>query len=193
MRLFLLWLLVPLSAHGFRLYESGDRHFDFGGYVQPSFRVVEDGCAHTPAAPPPAPCATTVVPNGFSLTRARLKFSGAHSDRVSYKLLVRTVPNVELLGARLDFRLVDELVLTAGRFKVPFSHQELLAISRLQLPSRPAFARSAPGRQLGVALGYTTNLWLDALPKADPAERVKLARLRSPLWSERWKVRGAAE
>jgi hypothetical protein len=130
--------------------EDGAITFDFTGYAQPyyrwvdnpqSFRVTEDGVDVTRSR----------IPDGFGLSRVRLGFEGDYAERGSFKLELNTVPNVELLEARFSFDPLPWLRLNVGRFKVPFSRQELTSESALQIIDRAAFISATPGRQLGVS------------------------------------------
>lgn len=159
-------LLGAGPAHAFRLYEDPAAHrwFDFTGYAQPYWRMVDDPCVYGRPSGGVAPaCAVSTTPDGFGLTRARPIFRGQLNARTSFHLELRTVPNVELLDLRLHFELVEGLRLTVGRFRVPFSRQEMTSESRLQLPDRASFIANTPGRQLGTKLRYETGF--GALPE----------------------------
>lgn len=146
---------IARPADAIQLYESDDGQitFDFSGYAQPYIRWVDNPCSYSADGT----CTETIVPDGFGLTRARVGFEGDYADRGSFKLELRTVPNVELLEARFRFDPLPWLGITAGRFKVPFSRQELTSESRLQLIDRAAFIKATPGRQLGLALEIQTG------------------------------------
>lgn len=140
-------LFAP-AAHAIDVYESDEATFGVEGYIQPYFRWVENPCTY----PEPGRCDAREVPDGFGLTRARLAVTGDFRQRGSFKLELRTVPNASLLTARVDFDPLPWLHLTIGRFRVPFSRQELTSESRLQLIDRAALIRGTPGRQLGFAV-----------------------------------------
>lgn len=142
-------------AHAIDIYESddGEISFAFTGYVQPYLRWVDNPCSYNDEGE----CTESLKPDGFGLTRARLGFEGDYAERGSFKLELDTVPNVELLEARLRFEPLPWMAITAGRFKVPFSRQELTSESRLQLIDRAALIRATPGRQLGVELELSTG------------------------------------
>lgn len=146
--------LAP-AADALDFYESddGEISLSLAGYAQPYFRWVDNPCSYAADGT----CTETRVPDGFGLTRARLGFEGDYANQGSFKLQLRTVPNVELLEARLDFEPLPWLTITAGRFKVPFSRQELTSESRLQFVDRAAFIKATPGRQLGVAFEVNTG------------------------------------
>lgn len=151
--------VLPASAGAIDLYESEDDdiRFSFEGYAQPYFRWVDDPCVWQSNDEGNFECERSETPDGFGLTRARVGFSGDYGRLGSFKLELRTVPNVEVLTARLRFEPTDWLTITAGRFKVPFSHQELTSESRLQLIDRAALISGTPGRQLGVSAAVETG------------------------------------
>lgn len=144
---------APASAIQLHESEDGDITFDFSGYAQPYVRWVDNPCTYNAAGE----CTESQVPDGFGLTRARVGFEGDYAERGSFKIELRTIPNVELLTARLRFEPTDWLSVIVGRFKVPFSRQELTSESRLQLIDRAAIIKATPGRQLGAALEVQTG------------------------------------
>jgi len=145
---------LPASAHAIDLYESDDGEISFGigGYTQPYFRVVQNPCNWSSAAEPA--CSRVVVPDGFGLSRARLVFEGDYAERGSFKLELRTIPNVELLEMQVSFEPLEWLRIDVGRYKVQFSRQDLTSESRLQF-DRSDFSRAMPGRQLGMSATAT--------------------------------------
>lgn len=156
--------LIAVDAQAMRIFEDEKTgtHFDFTGYAQPYYRWVQNPCVVPRDG---GPCEESTVPDGFGLTRARIGFEGRHADRTDFKAELRTIPNVELLALRLRFELFEGVKLTVGRFKVPFSRQELTSESRLQLIDRAAFIKATPGRQLGASLSWETGFFTSALPK----------------------------
>lgn len=149
-------LCFAAPADAIDVYESDDGQtaFSFTGYAQPYVRWVENPCSYNATGE----CTRSTVPDGFGLTRGRVGFEGRHglSD---FKVELRTIPNVELLELRLRFDVVDGFRVTAGRFRVPFSRQELVSESRLQLIDRAAHIKATPGRQLGLAVSLSTDLF----------------------------------
>jgi hypothetical protein len=161
-------LVAGLATHGavaLDVYESedGSTRFYVAGYVQPYVRWVENPCTYSTTSLPPDPCTENVVPDGFGLTRARIGLGVSREGLGALYVELRTVPNVELLEARLDFEPFEGFQVSAGRFRVPFSQQELTSESRLQLIDRASLISSTPGRQLGVALSYETGFGIDGL------------------------------
>lgn len=158
-------LFAPTGpAEAVEIYRSddGETHFSFTGYAQPYFRVVDNPCVFGDGGE----CADRpIVPDGFGLTRIRLGFAGQNEGLGSYYVeLAEQEGLIVPLEFRVRFEPLDGLSFTAGRFKVPFSRQELTSESRLQLIDRAAFIKATPGRQLGLALGLSTNLFGGNLP-----------------------------
>lgn len=146
-------LLLPAPAGAFKLYDDPEtgRSFEVSGYLQPFYRWVADDDDGE-------------VPDGFGLARVRFGFSGRPFERTRFKFEARVDSQVALLDAYGTFDLAEPLQLTVGRFKVSFSRQELVSSSRLQLVSRAPFVADVPSRQLGVELGYASDLWTGTLP-----------------------------
>ncbi|TVQ97644.1 MAG: hypothetical protein EA398_14240 [Deltaproteobacteria bacterium] len=160
----LLVVLLPPQAEAIVLLddeESGLR-FEFTGYVQPYLRFVENACV--PTGRSDEDCRFSEVTNGFGLQRARLQFTGQSNRFGTYRLELRTIPNVELLEAEVRFPILDGIGLSVGRYKVPFSRQELVSESRLQLIDRASFIKFTPGRQLGMHATFSSNLLPFGLP-----------------------------
>ena len=144
-------LVTAPAANALEIFSNDDGlSFAINGYAQPYFRWVDNPCTYDAGG---GACGEQrVAADGFGLSRGRISFEGDYQERGSFKLELRTIPNAQLLEARLDFRPLPWLQVTAGRFKVPFSRQELTSESRLQLVDRAAFISGTPGRQLGVAV-----------------------------------------
>lgn len=155
--------LAPGSANALVLLEDEERglFFEFTGYLQPYLRFVEDACVPTDTA---GNCRRSTVTNGFGLQRARLQFLGQSNRFGRFRLELRTIPNVELLEGELTFPVVEGVQISMGRYKVPFSRQELVSESRLQLIDRSAFIKLTPGRQLGAHVTASTDLFGGSLP-----------------------------
>lgn len=152
------------DAEAVEIYRSPDglTHFSFTGYAQPYFRVVQNPCTFGEGGE----CVDrSVVPDGFGLTRIRLGFGGQNEGLGSYYIeLAEQEGLIVPLEFRVAFDPLDGLSITMGRFRVPFSRQELTSESRLQLIDRAAFIKATPGRQLGLAIGLSTNLFGSSLP-----------------------------
>lgn len=156
---------APKSAAAITLFEDPESgtYFRFTGYTQPYFRWVETGCV---ASARDRECSDVSTPMGFGLQRTRLHFEGASNDLASYHIELRTIPNVELLEASVRFQLGDYFALRVGRYRVPYSRQELVSESRLQLIDRGSLIRFTPGRQLGSSLAFQIAPGLAFLPNA---------------------------
>ncbi len=159
--------LLPASASAYRVHDDpeNDRFFEVSAYTQPYYRYVQDPCVYSADAPPPEACATTRVPDGFGIARTRLTVKGQLAEGVQLKLTLKMFSQVELYNVIAKVRLARGLDFKVGRFKVPFSRQELTSDSRLQLASRSTFLKMHPGRQIGAALVWTTRFGIEALPK----------------------------
>lgn len=144
-------LAAAPSASAFELYSNDDGlSFSVEGYAQPYYRWIDNTCTYDNGD---GSCGTQrTIPDGFGLSRARISFRGDLMERGSFKLELATIPNAQLLEARFDFDPLPWLRITAGRFKVPFSRQELTSESRLQIIDRPRFVKATPGRQIGIAV-----------------------------------------
>ena len=147
--------LIAAPAVAIDLFESedGQTRFAFTGYAQPYYRLVDNPCSYSNEGE----CTRSTVGDGFGLTRARIAFEGQHG-RSDFKVEIRTIPNVELLELRLRFDITDGFLVTAGRFRVPFSRQELTSESRLQLIDRAALIKGTPGRQLGLGITLSSDV-----------------------------------
>lgn len=150
----LLSLAAPADAIDIYESDDGETAFAFTGYAQPYVRWVDSPCTYNAEGT----CTRSRVPDGFGLTRARVAFEGRHG-MTDFKVELRTIPNVELLALRLRFDVTDGFTVTAGRFRVPFSRQELISESRLQLIDRASHIKATPGRQLGAAVTLTSDLF----------------------------------
>lgn len=133
--------------------------------MQPFYRVVQDPCIYAADAPPPADCVDTTVSDGFGFARARLSVKGQLASGVQLQLTLKMFSQVELYDAFAKLRLARGLDFQIGRFKVPFSRQELTSDTRQQFASRATFLAMHPGRQIGATLVWTTRLGIEALPE----------------------------
>ena len=162
--LFAVALLLPTNANAIEVFQGEEEgtYFEFRGYAQPYFRWVDNPCFSGETGDD---CDASQIPDGFGLTRARIGFGGGYDGYGEYYLELRTIPNVELLEARLMFPHSDWFEARVGRFKVPFSAQELTSESRLQLIDRANFIKLTPGRQLGMTLSIDSDLFRRGLPE----------------------------
>lgn len=157
--------LVASSASALTLFEDEEtgRSLSLSGYMQPYVRIVPDICV--PSQADPTQCSVAETPDGFGLQRARLSISGAANDIASFKLELRSVPNMQVLEAVVGARIAPGFTLRFGRYRVPFSRQELISESRLQL-DRASILSHTPGRQLGASLRFDMPGNWSALPES---------------------------
>jgi phosphate-selective porin OprO/OprP len=89
--------------------------------------------------------------NSFSARRVRLTLSGELFKNVSYKLQVDAVKSPMVLDALVEFKLVPEVGIRVGQFKVPFSQESLASSSDLDTINRSTpEEKLAPGRDNGM-------------------------------------------
>lgn len=90
-------------------------------------------------------------PNGFRARRMRIKLSGRAAEDVDYTLQTEFVGSPALLDAMVNWHLTDLLTLNVGRYKPPFSAEQLASSSRLDFTERSRVVRTlAPDRQVGL-------------------------------------------
>lgn len=144
---------LPAPAEAFELIrnEETGRFFEISGYVQPYFRYVQDPCIPRPSAP--EECNVVEATDGFGLERGRINLAGGQDDLAEFHIELTAIPDMQLIEAEIKVHLYDGIDLRFGRYRVPFSGQELVSESRLQL-SRSQLIRATPGRQLGISLRY---------------------------------------
>ena len=102
--------------------------------------------------------------DGFDIRRARLDLQGNISPYFAYKLLTDFAGSPKILEAYAEIKLKDYLNITVGEAKIPFSFQNLMSDSKLEISDRSQVvealvARSADvvgnqnGRDVGVQIG----------------------------------------
>lgn len=92
---------------------------------------------------------------GFQVARARLEAEGQIGASVAYEVDADFVDEAPLQDARVAYRIHPTLTLGAGRFKVPFSHGELVSSAATDFVQRPRVAdRLSIGRRTGVDASY---------------------------------------
>jgi len=86
--------------------------------------------------------------DGFSARRIRFSLSGELFKNVNYKIQVDGVKSPMILDAIVEFKLIPEVGLRVGQFKVPFSMENLTSSSDLDTINRSTpEERLAPGRE----------------------------------------------
>jgi phosphate-selective porin OprO/OprP len=78
----------------------------------------------------------TTANNAFDLHRARLDAKGSITDQWSYELYTEFAGSPKLIDAYTSYKFADYLKFTAGQFKLPFSNENLVADSQLELIDR---------------------------------------------------------
>ena len=102
--------------------------------------------------------------DGFDIRRARLDLQGNVSPYFSYKLLTDFAGSPKILEAYAEIKINNYINFTAGEAKLPFSFENLLSDSKLEMPDRSQVvealvSRSTDvignqnGRDVGVQLG----------------------------------------
>jgi len=98
------------------------------------------------------------VQHGPYLGMARLKTRFDHQDRYGvYLHFAGDGGNLRILDAEAHATLAEGLRITAGRMKVPVSHDFLIPVEKMLLPTRALLGRLAPGRAIGVQLSGTRH------------------------------------
>lgn len=157
--------LAAPQADAIRLFEDAEtgRYFNAGGYIQPGYRWLQDICAPDPNNPSDCREVTSNTQDGFILERARLIFEGGQEGLVSFHVQLSSETNVLLTDAYVLLQLGAGFDLRGGRYRVPFSGQEMISESRLQL-NRAELISATPGRQVGASLRWHSPA-LGALPE----------------------------
>ncbi len=165
----LLLTLAPVTANAIEIFsdEESGTDLNIGGFMQPYYRWLQDLCVPSTRADENGnfPCTATgeESPSGFGLTRARFQFGGHAFDFASFLLVVESIPSLQLLEAQINTTITPGLVWRLGRYRVPYSGQELVSESRLSM-DRAEIIRSTPGRQLGSSLRLQLADMVDTLP-----------------------------
>lgn len=165
----LLLTLAPVTANAIEIYsdEESGTDLNIGGFVQPYYRWLQDLCV--PSTNPDEngnfPCTATgeESPSGFGLSRARFQFGGHAFDFASFLIVVESIPSLQLLEAQINTTITPGLIWRIGRYRVPYSGQELVSESRLSM-DRAEIIRSTPGRQLGSSLRLQLADMVETLP-----------------------------
>lgn len=148
--------VIPSTGSAIELLYDEDtgRRFALGGYTQPYVRWVQDPerCREE-AGTGEVVCSTERAADGFGLQRTRLSIDASQDDLADIHIEISTIPDLQLREAVVNVNLVDGLRFRFGRYRPPFSGQELISESRLQL-NRAELIRGTPGRQLGASFAY---------------------------------------
>lgn len=93
-------------------------------------------------------------PARVTVGNARLRLEGALDGGFSYKLQTNHVGTSTLLDAQVAWSPNEQLVVSAGRFKTPFSRELLTYAGSIDFVNRSRVVGAlAPNRQVGVQLG----------------------------------------
>ncbi len=88
------------------------------GYLQTRYDAVENG------------------DDEASINRARLRFWGSATERVSYNILVDGVTDQILWAAHIDMEAIERFKVRVGQFKTPFSYEYLTSSANLDTIER---------------------------------------------------------
>ena len=144
--------------------DDAGNSFAVEGYVQPGLRLVDNPCtfagsdvADASSAADLGECTTTETPDGFYLPRARLSVSRNVGPNQKFSVELEALSAVSLVEAKAEFKLPGGTDLTVGRFKVPFSGQDLQSDSKIAFIDKADLAGAGPKRQFGANLGWTAG------------------------------------
>jgi hypothetical protein len=148
--------------------EEAGTNLQVGGFFQPYVRYLQPLCvpAVNPNADGEFPCTADALqsPSGFGMTRGRLSVEGRAHNISSFKFEIESIPQLILLEAQMNTRIVPGLTWRLGRYRVPYSGQELVSESRLSM-DRAEIIRATPGRQLGTSLRTELHEFVRTLPR----------------------------
>ena len=160
---------APAGAAELMKDDAGNT-FAVDGYIQPGLRIVDNPCTFSASAVADAAdaaalgdCTTTETPDGFFLPRARLTVSRNVGPNQKFSIELEALSAVSLVEAKAEFKLPGGTDLTVGRFKVPFSGQDLQSDSKVALIDKADLVGAGPKRQFGANLGWTADA-LGSLP-----------------------------
>jgi hypothetical protein len=160
--------LLATDASAIELFsdEETGNSLKLTGFFQPYFRNVQDMCVGQTLPDGTVQCtaSSTSSTTGFGMTRARLGVEGTMFGFTAFKFELESIPQVAILEAQMNTRIVEGLVWRFGRYRVPYSGQELVSESRLAM-DRAEVIRSTPGRQLGTSLRMELDPFVESLPE----------------------------
>ena len=91
--------------------------------------------------------------NGYSIANMRLNLSGKLDRGFGYFFQANLINEPSVLDARLRWQACEAFVLSAGKFKAPFSKELLTVASDIDFVNRARMIQTfSPGRQIGVML-----------------------------------------
>ena len=110
---------------------------------------------------------------GFHVRRAKIKFGGDVGDHWSYKFTTefsRKNGSASISTAYIRYKVDDNLDLTFGQFKLPFTREDRVSSTR-QLAADRSVASSffSAGRSQGVQLSRTAETWRFTFALSDGA------------------------
>ena len=100
-------------------------------------------------------CATKFIQqsgktDGFDIRRARLDLQGKISPYFSYKLLTDFAGSPKILEAYAEINITNYLNITIGEAKIPFSFENLMSDSKLEIPDRSQVVEALTSRSTDV-------------------------------------------
>lgn len=95
------------------------RQIQFSGYTQIRYQAFEETGKNRN--------------DGFDIRRARFDIRGSITPKFSYRLQVNFTGNPKLLDAYTEIKFSDQLTITAGQFRIPFSLENLTSMNRFEL------------------------------------------------------------
>ena len=99
---------------------SGTRQMSLSGYSQVRFQVLDEFGKK----------------DGFDIRRARLDLKGSLSPYFSYRVQADLADKPKLIDAYGEIKLTEYFLITAGQFKIPFSHENLASSNKLEMIDR---------------------------------------------------------
>ncbi len=127
---------------GIRLKDPDNRYsFGLDGFVQGDAGWMDAG--------------TNDLPDGTTIKRARLGVKGTIETDWKYRILTDFGnDDFQLMDANLSYTGFDNLNLTVGQFKEPFSLEQLMAAKYWTFTEKASMAALTPKRSLGVGATY---------------------------------------
>jgi len=123
-----------LDANRKSFFATAGRPFQMTGYTQVRYQFLQQ----------------TGKIDGFDIRRARLDLQGNISPYFSYKLLTDFAGSPKILEAYAEIKIKDYFNVTIGEAKIPFSFQNLLSDSKLEISDRAQVVEALVSRSTDV-------------------------------------------
>ena len=123
-----------IDANKKTFFATTGRPFQLTGYSQVRYQFIQQ----------------TGKTDGFDIRRARLDLQGNISPYFSYKLLTDFAGSPKILEAYAEIKLKDYFNVTIGEAKIPFSFQNLLSDSKLEISDRAQVVEALVSRSTDV-------------------------------------------